>query len=51
MSCRVTVSKTLFIARAAPVLVLPIEKIVMKLNPITMVFMAPSKIRNPLFDC
>ncbi len=46
ISCRIC-----FIANAAPVLVLLIEKTVIKLNPMTIVFIAPSKIRNPFCVC
>ena len=40
-----------FIATAAPVLVLPIANTVMKLKPITIVFIPPNKVKKPFFDC
>ena len=50
-SIRVISFSISFIATAAPVLVLPITKKVMKLNPITIVFIPPRRTRNPFFDC
>lgn len=38
-------------AAAAPVRVLPMEYTTTKLNPMIIVFIPPTRIRNPLFDC
>lgn len=50
-SVRVISERISFIATAAPVRVRPITKRVMKLRPITIVFIPPKRTKKPLFDC